>query len=198
MPTLCFGGSFNPIHFGHLLCAEAVAKSAGFEQILLIPSAQPPHKPNATDLAPAEDRLAMCRLAAADDPLFAVSDIETRRGGPSYTIDTAAELKQQGFVTVHWLIGADMLMFLPHWHRAADLIRQVDFIVMARPGWTIDWSALPEEFRGLRSHMVAAPLIDISATEIRRRVREGRPIDDLVPAAVAAYIAEHMLYRTVG
>jgi len=195
MPTLCFGGSFNPIHFGHLRCAEAVAKSAGFEQILLIPSAQPPHKPNATDLAPAEDRLAMCRLAAADDPLFAVSDIETRRGGPSYTIDTAAELKQQGFVTVHWLIGADMLMFLPHWHRAADLIRQVDFIVMARPGWTIDWSALPEEFRGLRSHMVAAPLIDISATEIRRRVREGRPIDDLVPAAVAGYIVERELYR---
>ena len=195
MPTLCFGGSFNPIHFGHLRCAKAVAERAGFGPILLIPSAQPPHKPRATDLAPAEDRLAMCRLAAAGDPLFAVSDIETRRSGPSFTIDTAAELKQQGFASVHWLIGADMLMFLPNWHRAAELIRQVDFVVMARPGWPIDWAALPEEFRELRSHVVEAPLIDISATEVRRRVREGRPIDDLVPATVANYIAERGLYR---
>src|SRR2546423_8060516 len=119
MPILCFGGSFNPIHNGHLRCAEAVATKAGYDKVLLIPSAQPPHKPDAPDLAPAEDRLAMARLAAplAEGVPFEVSDVETRRGGPSFTIDTAQELRDQGINPVHWLIGADMLLYLPKWHR---------------------------------------------------------------------------------
>jgi nicotinate-nucleotide adenylyltransferase len=195
MPTLCFGGSFNPIHDGHLRCAQVVAEKGGYERVLLIPSARPPHKPDPADLAPAADRLAMCRLAAADRPLFAVSDIETRRGGPSYTIETAQELRRQGFSTINWLIGADMLLYLPKWHRVSELLREVHFVVMARPGWTIDWERLPGAFRHLRNHVVEAPLIDISATEIRRRVREGLPIEHLTPVAVAKYIHEHGLYR---
>ena len=197
MPRLCFGGSFNPIHFGHLRCAE-VAGQAGYERVVLIPSAQPPHKPDTTDLAPAEHRLAMCRLATADSSLFEVSDIETRRTGPSYTIDTAQELRRQGWKEVHWLIGADMLMYLPKWHRPLDLLRDVHFVVMARPGWTIDWKALPSAFGHLRGHIVEAPLIDIAATDIRNRIRQQMPIDHLVPPPVANYIRDHDLYRRSG
>lgn len=198
MPTLCFGGSFNPIHLGHLRCAQAVAEKAGYDRVMLIPSGQPPHKQGADDrneLAPAADRLAMCRLATQGSHLFALSDIETRHPSPSYTIDTAQRLRQQGFNEIHWLIGADMVLYLPKWHRPLDLLREVHFVVMARPGWTIDWDSLPVEIRPLREHMVEVPQIDISSTEVRRRVREGEPIDDLVPAVVARYIAQRGLYR---
>jgi nicotinate-nucleotide adenylyltransferase len=194
MPKLCFGGSFNPIHNGHLACAEAVAAKAGYEQVVLIPSARPPHKPDTPDLASPADRLAMCELAVSGMRLFAVSAIETRRTGPSYTIETAQELRRIGWREVHWLIGADMLLYLPKWHRPVDLLREVHFVVIARPGWTIDWGALPTEFRHLRENVVEAPLIDVRSTDIRRRVRAGLTIDHLVPRAVADYIAEHELY----
>jgi nicotinate-nucleotide adenylyltransferase len=196
MPILCFGGSFNPIHNGHLRCAEAVATKAGYERVLLIPSAQPPHKPDAPDLALAQDRLAMCHLAAplAERVPFEVTDLETRRGGPSYTIDTAQELRDQGINPVHWLIGADMLLYLPKWHRWRELLDQVHFVVMARPGWPIDWDALPAEVQPLKSNLVEAPLVEISASDIRRRVRERLPIAEFVPAPVARYIAARQLY----
>src|SRR4051812_27802716 len=112
MPILCFGGSFNPVHRGHLDCAQAIGEKYGYERVLLIPNAQPPHKLDSGDVAPASDRLAMCELAAefanrAEKPhavRFVVSDIEMRRGGPSYTLDTARELKAQGVNPVNWLI----------------------------------------------------------------------------------------------
>ena len=122
-------------------------------------------------------------------------DIEMRRGAPSYTLDTARQLRQQGIDPVHWLIGADMLMALPRWHRPLALLKEVHFVIMARPGVTIDWSLRPPEYRHLRSQVVEAPLIDISATEVRNRVSLNQPIDDLVPPPVAAYIAQHALYR---
>ena len=199
MPSLYFGGSFNPIHHGHLRCAEAVANTVGYDRVVLVPSARPPHKPDNPELASPQHRLAMCQLAVAErgrrKPRFEVSDLETRRSGPSYTIDTAQELRSQGNAEVHWLIGADMLMSLPRWHRPLDLLREVHFVVTARPGWTIDWTALPPEYRHLKEQVVAAPVVDISSTDIRRRVRQNLPIDDLVPASVARYIAEHHLYR---
>jgi nicotinate-nucleotide adenylyltransferase len=199
MPPLYFGGSFNPVHNGHLDCAEAVAAKAGYDRVVLIPSARPPHKPDQAELASPADRLAMCRLAAEDrrtGPVrFEVSDIETRRSGPSYTIDTAHYLRDNGLAEVHWLIGADMLLSLPKWHRPLDLLRDMHFVVMARPGWAIDWNLLPPEFRHLKDQVVAAPAVDISATEIRRRVRLNLPIDHLVPVPVARYIAEHSLYH---
>src|SRR5438067_948023 len=109
MRTLAFGGSFNPIHYGHLRCAAAAASEGNFERVVLIPSGQPPHKNPHVNLAAASDRLQMCRLAAADDDLFIVDDIEMRRDAPSYTIDTARELRLRGWHDINWLIGADML-----------------------------------------------------------------------------------------
>ena len=199
MPTLYFGGSFNPIHHGHLRCAQAVADQAGYDRVVLIPSARPPHKPDNPELAAPADRLAMCQLATdergATLPAFSVSDIETRRGGPSYTVDTVRELNALGETDVHWLIGADMLLSLPTWHRPLDLLREARFVVMARPGWTIDWNALPPEFRHLKDHLVPVPALGISGTEIRRRVRQNLPIEDLVPRSVARYIESRRLYR---
>lgn len=194
MNALCVGGSFNPIHNAHLTCAAAVIDKKGFEKAVLIPSAQPPHKVG-HELASPADRLAMCRAAVAGDVRFAVDDLELRRSGPSYTIDTVRELKRRGWPAVSWMIGADMLLYLPKWHEAEALVREVNFVVVARPGWTIDWSILPPAFRSLHANVVEAPLMDISATEIRRRVRAGESIADLTPPAVAQYIADRGLYR---
>ena len=193
MAVLCFGGSFNPIHQGHLICSRAVAESKSFDKVLLIPNKQPPHKPGAANLAAPDDRLAMCRLAVQGDPFFDVTDLELKRSGPSYTIDTAAELAAAG--PVHWLIGADMLLDLPTWHRFSELMSEVQFVVMARPGWTIDWLTLPAELRALEASVVEAPRIDLSATEIRRRVAAGLPIDYLTSPAVVRYIHDRKLYR---
>jgi len=194
--TLCFGGSFNPIHYGHLRTSEAIAKRLGFDRVLLIPSAQPPHKPASADLAAATDRLAMCQLAVSHDPtLFSVSDLEILRPGPSYTLDTAKELQLAGMKTVNWLIGADMVKILPKWHQAQKLLEEVHFVIMARPGFVFDWQTLPREFQVLKEHVVEAPLIDISATEIRSRIRAGESIQGLTPEPVIGFIREHGLYR---
>ena len=122
--------------------------------------------------------------------------MELERSGPSYTIDTLRELRQRGWPEVNWLIGADQVAALPRWHEPTALLREANFLVMARPGWSFDWHSLPPEFRVLQNHVVEAPLIDISATDIRRRVRERQPIDHLVPPAVADYIRDRGIYRT--
>ena len=168
---------------------------ANFDQVILIPSVISPHKAGQNDTLSATDRLEMCRLAVEGSSLFAVSDIEARRGGISYTIDTIRQLKAEGEPTVSWLIGADMLQILPKWRAAEQLIIESNLVVVARPGFEMNWSSLPVAFRQLRDHVVEAPLIDISATEIRRRCRAGEAIDDLTPPAVVRYIAEMSLYR---
>lgn len=195
MALLCFGGTFNPIHHAHLICARAAAEAGGFERVVLIPAAQPPHKPGLQELAPAADRLEMCRLAISGSKLFSVDDIELRRAGPSYTIDTARELVRRGWPKVHWLIGADMLLYLPHWHQPVELLREVEFVVMARPGWNVDWQALPGEFRSLRNRVVQVPQIDIRASDIRRRVAAKLSIEYLTPERVCEYIRDRGLYR---
>lgn len=194
MSTLCFGGSFNPIHNGHLACARAVAEARGFGRVLLIPNGQPPHKGGAADLAEGKHRLAMCEGVAAEEGLFAVDDLEMRRNGPSYTIDTVRELERRGFGRVNWLIGADMLNELPKWGKAGELIQKVGFLIVARPGFEFDWARLPQSFQGLRQCVVEAPRVDVSASEIRSRVRAGEGIGELVPAVVERYIREHRLY----
>jgi len=196
MRKICFGGSFNPIHYGHLRPSRAAADAAGFDTVVLLPSAVPPHKLRQPDMASADDRLTMCRLAAETVTGFDVDNIEMRRAGPSFTIDTARELRQRGWDRVSWLIGADQVRQLPTWRNPQALLREVDFYVIARPGWEFDWERLPAEFRVLRERVVEAPLVDISATDIRRRVAAGESIDDLVPAPVARYIEAKALYRS--
>jgi nicotinate-nucleotide adenylyltransferase len=195
MNTLCFGGSFNPIHHGHLICARAVAEAIGCDQITLIPSGQPPHKPNHDDMAAADQRLAMCACAIRNDGLFSIDDIEMRQNGLSYTLYTVRLLRKRGQSTVRWLIGADMLNYLPQWHEPLTLLKEVEFVIMARPGFQFDWGKLPEAYQPLRQNVVEAPCIDISSTQIRERVRAGRSVHFLTPAAVADYIHHHRLYR---
>jgi nicotinate-nucleotide adenylyltransferase len=195
MLRLCFGGSFNPIHHGHLICARAVAEARGFDRIELIPAAQAPHKPQDPNVAAPEDRLKMCQLATYESPLFAVNDIELGLATPSYTIDTVRELRRRGWGNIHWLIGADMLLYLPKWRQPADLVAEVDFVIMARPGWTLDWNQLPPEFRHLQQNVVETAMIDISSTQVRERVSKGLSVEYLTPQPVCRYIRERWLYR---
>ena len=162
---------------------------------------QAPHKPGHPGIVSAEHRVAMCRLAVESDPFFEVDARETLREGPSYTIETARQLRAEGppFAghPVSWLIGADLLPGLMGWHQPERLLAgdEVQFVVMNRPGHRIDWDHLPPEVRGLRDRVVETPRIDISATQIRRRVSQGRDIRYLVPEPVRAYIEAHGLYR---
>lgn len=195
MRRLCFGGSFNPIHHGHLVCARAAAEASGFDRVVLIPSATPPHKLNATDIASPHHRLHMCRLAIEGDSFFDVSDVEVARSGPSYTIDTARFLRSQGWGAIHWLIGADMVANLPQWHEPEQLLREVQFVVMARPGWDLSQRGISPQLLRVLAQPVVTPLYEISGSMIRRRVAAGQSIRYLTPPAVESYIQTHQLYR---
>jgi nicotinate-nucleotide adenylyltransferase len=137
----------------------------------------------------------MCRLAIAGVGGFEVDDRELSRDGPSYTIDTVRQLLGKGWPQVTWLIGADQLNILPKWHEANKLVKLARLLVVARPGWTLDWNALSPEFRSLAASVIPGPAMDISSTDIRRRVGKGLSIDFLTPPAVCRYIEEHGLYR---
>ncbi len=199
-----FGGTFDPVHNGHLIVARALAERQGFGRVVFVPAAQPPHKTPAE--ASATDRLAMLRLAISGEAVLDVSDIELTRAGPSYTLDTLRALRRRhgADTKLHWVIGADMLEDLPRWHRAGEVLAEADIIIAVRPPWDrrLDevFSRLAKEFppaqiERLRESVVSTPLIDISSTEIRRLVRQGRSIHHLLPEPVGAYIAEHGLYQ---
>lgn len=199
-----FGGSFNPIHFGHLIPAQAAAEQLGLDKLIFVPSAVPPHKAAAAGLAPAEHRLEMVRRAIADVPLFDVSDIELKRPGPSYTIDTIVAFRREyGLdVMLHWLIGADSLADLAAWHRAGELVDACRIVTLARPGWTIDAAIArlrdrlsEEQIARLAAGVLSTPLIEISATAIRHRVAAGKSIRFLLPGVVRHYIQQNGLYR---
>jgi nicotinate-nucleotide adenylyltransferase len=203
MTKLCLGGAFNPIHHGHLLIARAAAESLGIDCVVLIPTHEPPHKKFHTNMAPAADRLAMCRLAVAtiDNSIdgsigsFEVDDRELRRSGPSYTIDTIRELSREGWSNIPWLIGADQLDKLHTWRQPHDLLKEAQLYILARPGFPLDFASLPPEYHFLANRVVPAPAIDISASDIRSRIAKGLPIDFLTPPAVCRYIKDNALYR---
>lgn len=199
---LLFGGSFDPVHNGHLIIARAAAEAVGVGRVVLIPSPHPPHKPD-RELAPGPDRLEMCRRAVAGDPQFSVSDWELGQPGPSYTWRTVRHFRQvcPAGTEICWLIGADSLVELGTWYRVGELVELCTIVSAGRPGFeTPDLSVLEgpltrAQIERLRRQIVATPLIEISATDIRARVRAGRSIRYLVPDAVAAHIAERGLYR---
>jgi len=208
--NLYFGGSFDPVHLGHLICARTAAEIIGCDRIVLVPTAISPLKQRQDGVASATDRVKMLQLAcdelleasgtaancpAADDVQFAVDDLEIGRPGPSYTIDTVRQLAKRGEKRPRWLIGADGIATLPKWHEAEKLMAEAEFFVMARAGWTFDFATLPAAFAPLEQRIVRGPQIEISSTDIRERVRGGKSIDLLCPPSVSRYIRERGLYR---
>ena len=195
------GGSFDPIHVGHLSVAQQVAEKLGLDEVVLVPSGHPPHK-RARKLAGAEDRLEMARMAVRGLARLSVSPAEVRREGASYSLDTVRQIRaSMGAGNAYFfIIGADTVAELPAWHRAAELLAEVEFAVVGRPGFQADFGPveekLGEEPAGrLRRGLVGIEPCDVSSTEVRRRVAAGEDIGGLVRADVAAYIMEKGLYR---
>jgi len=182
------GGTFNPIHIGHLILAEEARERLSLEKIIFVPSYLPPHKDN-SDIAPAEDRLAMVKLAISGNRDFSVSDLEIKRDGRSYTIDTLKEFKTMyPKDDLYFIIGSDLLRYLDEWKDLNEIIKMVKFIVATRPDYPLE---------KIPSHISTIPIraVDISGFEIRRAIREGRSFRYLVPEAVFDYINKHSLYK---
>ncbi len=187
-----FGGSFNPPHVAHQIIADFVLDQFELDRILWIPNHQSPLK-DRSELADAEDRLAMTHAATAGNEAFEVSDCELRRAGLSYTIDTVAELQEQQPETeFHLMIGSDSLAGLDRWHQPRRLLERVPFIVFPRPGHPD--AETPAGFED-RVIFADAPLLQISSSSIRERSRSDRSIRYLVPERVYEYIRTHRLYR---
>jgi nicotinate-nucleotide adenylyltransferase len=184
-----FGGSFNPVHRGHLLVAQAALEELDLDRVVFVPAAQSPFKSPA-DLAPPDRRMQLLRLALAACPRFTIDDQELRRGGISYTIDTVQNYRSRfPDSQLYYLIGSDHIPLLPKWRDASELARQVQFIVIPRPGESIN--PLPAPFNG---HALHGFPFGLSSSQVRERVRAGKPIHFLVPTAVAEAIANNRLY----
>jgi len=183
------GGSFNPVHLGHLLVAQAAREELQLSRLFFIPAAQSPFKPG-LPLAPAEQRLRLLRLALAGQTDCEIDEQELNRGGVSYTIDTVRDYVRR-FPGAHlfYLMGADHVPQLPKWRDADELARLVEFVVLPRPGQAA--APLPAPFRGRA--LVGFPL-GVSSSQIRERVKTGLPIDLLVGPAVAEAISNNRLY----
>ncbi len=218
-----FGGTFNPIHVGHLIVAENVRDRLSLDMVLFVPSYMPPHK--SVDIAPAKDRLEMVRLAVSDNPLFGVSDVEVKKPEKSYTVNTLWEIKATSEAELFFLIGSEAFLQIHTWMAPEQLFTMTNFVVMERPGKVVgpgDFEEYLKElerklpyvyYRGheqlddihiytlesekMESKIYLMPVIsvDISSTMIRRFLREGRSIKYLVPKSVENYIKEKGLYR---
>jgi nicotinate-nucleotide adenylyltransferase len=197
MRTGVFGGTFDPVHLGHLILAEQCREQARLDLVLFVPAARPPHK-LAHVLTPFAQRVEMLALAVAGQPAFRIDELEKDRPGPSYTADTLAQLhSRHPDAQLFLLVGADTLHDLPYWHEPARIAALAELLVMARPGWE---APAPEALRlpegaAFRRQTVEAPLIDIRGRDLRRRAAEGRSLRYLVPRAVEAYIADKHLYQ---
>jgi nicotinate-nucleotide adenylyltransferase len=183
-----FGGSFDPVHLGHLIAAAEAHRALSLDRVLLIPAGQHPWKPPMGPTG-AADRLAMLRLAVDGDARFLVDDREVRRDGPSYTIDTLRSLRQETpGDRLSLLVGADAARDLASWREADAIPALAEVVVLSRPGE-------PPPAHPLIGRVLAVPAIEISASQVRERCRQGESIRYLVPDAVARYIADRRLYR---
>ena len=192
------GGTFDPIHYGHLLIAEEARSAASLARVTFVPAGRQPLKHGAHVATP-EQRLAMARLACADNPACAVSALEVQRPGLSYTVTTLEQLAAGGD-QLHFLLGADALVDLPRWRDADRILELATLLVMQRPGHTPDLEALRRKLplAAERIMIVETPLLDISSTELRRRIADGKSIRYLTPDPVIEYIRLHGLYREQG
>jgi nicotinate-nucleotide adenylyltransferase len=191
------GGTFDPIHLGHVAAAEAAQQSLALESIILIPSSIPPHRAQPAGAA-AEHRFAMAQLAAAGRPGWTVSRIEIDRQGPSYTYDTLVALRTLSATSQFFFItGADAFAEIATWSRYPAVLDLAIFVVVSRPGITLDSlrERVPSAFsETARVILVEAHTPAVSSTEIRQRIRAGQSLSGLVPDAVAAYITAQRLY----
>ena len=193
-----FGGSFNPIHYGHLMLCEYIKEEMGLDKVIFIPTGNPPHKE--LELS-AEDRYEMVRLAISPNPDFEISDIETTRVKKSYTVDTIRELKKiYKEEKLYFLIGLDSLFQLKTWMKIGDLSQEIEFVVALRPGY-LDKEEINKEIDFLRENfgtkinLIKTPLYEISSTDLRDRIREGKSLRYLIPKKVLDYIEESGFYK---
>jgi nicotinate-nucleotide adenylyltransferase len=194
------GGTFNPPHLGHLVAAQEAYRELHLDEVTLIPAGMPPHKPVDDEPGP-EHRLELCRLAVGDDERFTVSDLELRRDGPSYTVDTLDELRSRSPSDELFLIlGADIAAGLPEWHDPERVLELATVAIANRRGTAkaaVD-DALAHLEGGKRARFFQMPRIGISSTMVRRRVRAGQPIRYFVPDRVMHYIETQGLYGPPG
>lgn len=207
------GGTFDPIHFGHLDAAEAARTAFALDPVVLIPAHDPPHKP-VDPRASAFHRFALVALAVDEHPGFRASDMELTRDGPSYTANTLRTLRARGWQAsqLFFILGADAFAEIATWHEFPAVLDAAHFVVIARPGTTLDaavdrtpelrprlrlWSAQVPDPPQTAVFLVEARTRDVSSTTIRARLAARQPIDDLVPAAVARHILAHQLYGAV-
>ncbi len=182
------GGTFNPVHIGHLILAEEAREKLGLDRVILIPTALPPHKDDA-GIAPAQERLKMLKMAIRGNRHLAVSDMEIRRRGRSYTIDTLRELKRRFMRDeIYFIIGSDLLKYLNEWKDLEQVLKMVKFVAATRPGYPLE--QIPENIETM-----AIRAVDVSGFEVRERVRSNKTFRYLVPEAVFDYINKSRLYR---
>lgn len=193
------GGTFDPVHFGHLRAAEEVRQGFGLERVIFVPSGRPPHKP-AEELTSPDHRYLMTLLATADHPYFEVSRLEIDREGPSYTRDSLREFRRAlgSSASLYFITGLDAILSIHSWNGYEDLFELADFIAVSRPGYNV--RALQAMQRTLgekcfsKIHQFPVTLMAISSRDIRRRVQEGQSIRYLVPETVMRYIEKERLY----
>lgn len=193
-----YGGTFDPIHIGHLAIAEEARWALALQQVRFVPAAHQPLKGALPGATPAQ-RLAMIGLACADNPAFVPDDIELRRPPPSYTVETLEHLRARfgSGVELWFIVGADAACDLPRWRRIADVVALARLAIVGRPGHTFDPLAFEQAVPAGAGRYVLldGPQLDLSSTTIRRRIATGRPVRYLVPEAVRQYITDHGLYR---
>jgi nicotinate-nucleotide adenylyltransferase len=192
LATGLMGGTFDPVHIAHLVIAEEALDRLGLDRVVFVPCARPPHK-NEEDITPVEHRLEMVRLAILGNPRLVLSDIEARRPAPSYTIDTVRAFRSEfgDEEKLYFIMGADSLTQFFTWKDPLELISECEFVVVPRPGIEFtDGDARIVD----RAHLLDAPELELSSSDIRARVRDGRTIRYLVPESVRAYIEEKKLY----
>jgi nicotinate-nucleotide adenylyltransferase len=192
------GGTFDPVHIGHLILAEEACDQLGLSVVCVVPAGDPPHKQNRR-LAPVEDRVRMIELAIQGNPAFQVSRVDVDRPGPHYTVDTVRIFQEQlpPGGELYFLMGYDSLAELPGWHRPEDLVAACHLVALTRYDVPLDWPRLEAALPGIRERvtLLDMPEIEIASHQIQERVRVGRSIRYLVPDAVRLYIEEHGLYR---
>jgi nicotinate-nucleotide adenylyltransferase len=197
-----FGGTFDPVHLGHLIMAEQCREQARLDQLWFLPAGRPPHK-QGQPVTPFARRVEMLNLAVAGYPAFRVEEVEGEKADLNYTFETLEELgRRYPAAEWHFVIGSDSLPDLPHWRKPARILELASLLVVARPGSPVLGAGelraslgLPDE-APLHLQVVEVPLIEISSRDLRRRVADGRSIRYQVPRAVECYIESHKLYRT--